>query len=195
MHLIRKSIMKGLPLVPAGVLLAAIPLAGCGPTVFQGKTGLAVVGELPPAPPPPAPPKEEPKPPARVVLMKDKIKINEKIQFEKAKANILPVSHSLLDEVVDVLKKNPQVKKVRIEGHASSEGPDAYNMNLSDMRARAVMAYLVSKGVEPTRLEAKGFGETKPIATNDTEQGREKNRRVEFNIVKQESVAKTESAK
>jgi outer membrane protein OmpA-like peptidoglycan-associated protein len=182
-------------LLPAAgiLLLGAAPLFGCGPTVFQGQTGLAIVGDLPalpaPPPPPPPPPKVE-KAPQRVQIVDNKIVINEKIQFELAKANILPESHSLLDELVKTLKDNPHVKQVRVEGYASSEGPDAFNLNLSDMRAKAVMAYFTAKGVDAGRLEAKGFGEADPIADNETEQGREKNRRVEFKIINQDVTKK-----
>ncbi|MBW2452941.1 MAG: OmpA family protein [Deltaproteobacteria bacterium] len=169
------------------LLVSAAPLIGCGPTVFQGQTGLNVVGDLPPlaAPPPPPPPPPPPEAPKRVKIVDNKIVINEKIQFELAKANILAESHSLLDELVKTLQDNPHVKKVRIDGHASSEGPDAFNLKLSDDRAKAVMAYFTAKGVDAGRLEAKGFGEAKPIADNETEEGREKNRRVEFSILDQ----------
>lgn len=188
MQLHRRLIVRGLTLLPAGLLVAA-PLMGCGgTTVFQGQTGMAVVGELPPAPPPeaPPPPPPPPEPPKRVVLTKDKIEINEKIQFEFNKAVIKEVSFDLLNEIVDVIQKNPHVLKIRIEGHASSEGPDAYNMQLSDRRAKAVMKFFTDKGVSDKRMVAQGFGETKPIADNETEEGKIKNRRVEFNIIEQD---------
>jgi len=80
-----------------------------------------------------------------------------------------------------------------VEGYASAEGDDFYNKQLSDRRAKAVMKYVVAHGVDDSRLVAKGFGEESPIASNDTEEGREKNRRVEFNILERgpapESVA------
>jgi OOP family OmpA-OmpF porin len=168
--------------------LAALLLAGCGPTVFKGDTGLKIVGDLPPAPPPP--PKPAPEPPKRAKIVDNKIIIDEKIQFEYDKAIILPVSHGILDEVVKVMNENPHVKKVRIEGHASDEGRGAaaneYNKRLSDRRAAAVMEYLASKGIDKAKLESVGYGVEKPIAGNDTEEGREKNRRVEFNILEQD---------
>jgi OOP family OmpA-OmpF porin len=179
-----------------GVLLsAAIAFTGCGGTIaFQGQQALNVVGEPPaPPPPPPPPPKKEepPAPPPRVEVKDNKIEIREKIQFEVAKATILPASDSLLAEIADVFKKNKHIKKVAIEGHASAEGDAKKNMTLSDERAKAVMKHLIDKGgVEKTRLSAKGFGVTKPIADNGTEDGREKNRRVEFNIVEQDVTQK-----
>jgi OOP family OmpA-OmpF porin len=181
--------MRGFVLSQA-VLLSALGLAGCGGvTVFQDQTPVAVMGTLP-APPPPEPEPEPDAPPPRVELKEDRIEIHEKVQFEYNSANILEVSHSLLNEVGDVIKKTPRIKKIQVEGHASSDGSDDYNMRLSDKRAKAVRAYLITQGVAKEKLVAKGFGETKPIADNETEAGREKNRRVEFNIVEQEVIQK-----
>jgi OOP family OmpA-OmpF porin len=90
-----------------------------------------------------------------------------------------------LDELTSVIKANPQITKILIEGHASSEGNPAHNLKLSDERAHAVMDYLEKHGIEKGRLSAKGFGATHPIADNKTEEGREKNRRVDFTIVSQ----------
>jgi len=151
-----------------------------------------VAGDPPPPPPPPPPPKKEepPPPPARVEVRDNKIEIHEKIQFDHAKATIKPESHDLLNEIVDVIKKNPHIKKVSIEGHASSDGDAAFNKKLSGERAKSVMKYLVDKGIAAEALQSKGFGSEKPIATNDTEDGREKNRRVEFNIIEQDITKK-----
>ncbi len=178
--------------VPLAVFLLGV--AGCGgaSTVFQGKAVISVAG-TPAAPevitnarqgakPPPPPPAQTP----RVDLRDNKIVIAEKVQFEVAKATIKEVSHGLLDEVADLIKKNPQVKKIGIEGHASAEGGTTLNLPLSDQRANAVLAYLVSKGVSRAILSARGFGDTKPLADNSTDEGREKNRRVEFNVLEQE---------
>jgi len=185
-----KPMMRGLVLSQA-VLLSALGLAGCGGvTVFQDQTPVAVMGTLPAPPPKVAEPEPEPEPPPRVELKEDKIEIHEKVQFEYNSAKIMEVSHSLLNEVADLIKKTPRIKKLQVEGHASSDGADEYNMTLSDKRAKSVRAYLVTQGVPKDKLVAKGFGETKPIATNDTEVGREKNRRVEFNIVEQDVVQK-----
>jgi OOP family OmpA-OmpF porin len=169
------------------LLIGALMVAACGGvTAFQGQSAMSVVG-TPPAPPPAPPPKEEPPPPppARVEVRDNKIEITEKIQFEVNKAVILPQSFSLLDEIADTIKKNPHIKKLSIEGHASAEGDPARNIKLSDDRAKSVMKYLTDKGVEAPRLTAKGFGAKKPIGDNNTDEGREKNRRVEFVIVEQ----------
>jgi len=162
--------------------LLAAALVGCGgTTTFQDQTPIRVAV----APPPPKV-AEAPPPPKQVVLRDNKIEITEKIQFALNKAEILSVSFPLLDEVAKVMRDNPHVKQIAVEGHASPEGGDEYNLKLSQARAEAVRSYLVQKGVAAERLTAKGYGSSRPIAKNDTEQGREKNRRVEFNIIKQD---------
>ena len=102
------------------------------------------------------------------------------------KAEILQASFAILDELAKVIQENPHVQKISIEGHASAEGEDQHNLLLSKARAEAVRQYLVAKGVAADRLTSVGHGETKPLASNDSEEGREKNRRVEFHITKQE---------
>jgi outer membrane protein OmpA-like peptidoglycan-associated protein len=168
-----------LPVVGASLLLAAV---GCGGQTQFAVGSMAVAGTPPPPPPPPPPAKAEPPPPpARVELRDNKIEFKEKIQFEVNKSVIKAESNSLLHDIAEVIKKNPQVKKISIEGHASAEGDAKANKKLSDDRAKAVMDYLVKKeSVEASRLTAKGWGEEKPIADNATEEGKEKNRRVEF---------------
>ncbi|HEY5957314.1 MAG TPA: OmpA family protein, partial [Polyangiaceae bacterium] len=176
-------------------LVAAGP-AGCAlPIAIQGQVPIKVSGELPPPPPeppPPPPPPKPPEPPPRVEVRDNMIQIREKIQFEYNKDVIREVSYDLMDEIAQVIKKNPHIKKLRIEGHASAEGEDKYNKLLSDRRAHAVMRHLVDRGGVPAEvLIAKGYGEEKPVAPNDTEENREKNRRVEFNIVEQDITKKT----
>ena len=124
-------------------------------------------------------------PPARVVLTPSAIVIHDKIQFKLGSAEILPESHGLLDEVARVFKDNPQIQLVQIEGHTDITGSAAINRKLSKQRAESVRDYLVQAGVEGKRMVALGFGPDKPIADNRTPEGQEKNRRVEFNIVKQ----------
>lgn len=175
------------PVVATSMLVA---LVGCGgQTEFRGAQAFAIAGTPPPPPPPPPP--VEAKPPPRVELRDNKIEFKEKIQFEVNKAVIKEESYSLLKDIAEVIKKNPQVKKISIEGHASAEGDAKHNKKLSDERAKSVMEHLVKKeGVEAARLTAKGWGEEKPIADNNTEEGREKNRRVEFLVVEQEVTQK-----
>jgi outer membrane protein OmpA-like peptidoglycan-associated protein len=172
---------------PIVLALIGCTLVGCGgPIVFSGKSALSVVGE--PPLPPPAPLKEAAKP--RVELRDNKIEIHEKVQFDFDKATIKEVSFSLLNEVADVIKKNSHIKKIAIEGHASAEGSADYNLQLSDQRAKAVMKYIVGRGIPKEMLTAKGYGITRPVADNETDAGREKNRRVEFNITEQDITKK-----
>jgi outer membrane protein OmpA-like peptidoglycan-associated protein len=176
------------------VLVIAFVIAGCGvPTVFSGQTGLSVAGDPPPLPPPPTPPPPPP-PPKRVKIVDNKIVINEKVFFAFDKALIKDESHGLLDEVAKVMKDNAHVTKVTVEGHASLENDTAaarqYNKLLSSKRAEAVKAYLVAAGVGAGRLDHKGYGVEKPLASNDSDEGREKNRRVEFTITAQSPKAK-----
>ena len=98
-------------------------------------------------------------------------------------AEIKSEAFPMLDEAVSILKRNPEMK-VEIDGHTDNMGPAAYNMNLSERRAKAVMKYFVDKGVEAERLTTKGFGSTKPAASNKTKEGRAKNRRVQLTPVK-----------
>ncbi len=115
-----------------------------------------------------------------VGLRHDHISIKEAIHFEFNKAVIQPRSYPLLDQVARVLQEHPNLTSVSIEGHTDDKGPDAYNLNLSQRRAEAVREYLASKGVARERLEARGFGESRPVQSNATPEGRAANRRVEF---------------
>jgi OOP family OmpA-OmpF porin len=105
------------------------------------------------------------------------------VLFDFDSAEIKSEAFPMLDEAVLILKKNPAMK-VEIDGHTDNTGSAAYNMNLSERRAKSVMKYFVDKGVEAGQLNTKGFGFTKPAASNDTKQGRAKNRRVELTPVK-----------
>lgn len=124
--------------------------------------------------------------PPYVIVESDRIRIKGNILFETGAATIQKQSHKLLDEVASVLKANPTLGPVLVEGHTDNRGSRRFNVDLSQRRARAVLEYLVGKGVERKRLSAKGFGFDKPIATNDTALGRAKNRRVEFRLLKSE---------
>lgn len=119
-----------------------------------------------------------------VELKKDKIEIKQKVFFQTGKWRILPRSYELLNQVASVLKDHPKIM-IRIEGHTDSQGSDSYNLRLSQKRSESVRNYLVGQGVDGSRLEAAGFGETRPIASNATRMGREQNRRVEFFISEQ----------
>lgn len=103
------------------------------------------------------------------------------IQFESGKDVIRKMSYGILNNVVDVMKKNPDYK-LKIDGHTDSQGKEDMNQGLSERRAASVKNYLVSKGIDSGRLRTEGFGEMRPVADNNTAAGRYKNRRVEFTI-------------
>jgi len=106
------------------------------------------------------------------------------IFFDLGKFDLKPESTIELDNIFQLLKENPTLK-IQISGHTDNIGKAADNMTLSNNRAQAVVKYLVSKGIEPARLSFKGFGATKPVADNATEEGRARNRRTELQVVSQ----------
>jgi OOP family OmpA-OmpF porin len=99
------------------------------------------------------------------------------VHFDTDKSIIKPQFYPILDEVLLVLEKNPSLR-VRIEGHTDNVGTPKYNQRLSERRAKAVMDYFIDKGMAPARLQAAGYGLTQPMASNETPEGRAKNRRV-----------------
>jgi OOP family OmpA-OmpF porin len=109
--------------------------------------------------------------------------------FEYNKAKIKVDSHQLLTDVGTVLTENMDITKVRIEGHTDGDGSAKYNKKLSQKRANAVRDFIVKLGIDESRLEAVGYGEDRPVASNDTDEGKEQNRRVEFNILAREKKA------
>lgn len=119
-----------------------------------------------------------------VVLEGDSIVVKETIGFAHGKAEIEPASMDLLDAVAKILSQTMSISRLTIEGHTDTTGEPAANQPLSEERARAVKKYLESKGVDPQRLESRGFGSSQPVDTNDTEEGRAKNRRVEFKVTR-----------
>ncbi len=101
------------------------------------------------------------------------------INFDVNKATIRPESMGTLNNIVQLMKDNPDIK-FEIGGHTDSDGDDAYNMTLSQQRADAVKKQLVSMGIDGSRFSTKGYGESKPISPNTTDEGKANNRRVEF---------------
>jgi outer membrane protein OmpA-like peptidoglycan-associated protein len=122
---------------------------------------------------------------SHVTLKADEIAIKGTIHFGTNNAEIFPDGQQLLDEVADVLVHNPQIRKVRIEGHTDNRGEEQKNLELSQRRAAAVKAYLIKSGIEESRLESQGFGASQPLVPNLTAANRTKNRRVAFKIVEQ----------
>lgn len=121
-----------------------------------------------PPPPPPAPPVK------RKIVLRG-------VNFDFDKSNIRADARPILDEAIRVLRDEPQIR-VSVEGYTDSIGSDAYNQRLSERRAQSVVNYLVQGGIARSRLDPIGFGENDPVASNDTEEGRAQNRRVELRI-------------
>ncbi|MBQ0015866.1 MAG: OmpA family protein, partial [Bacteroidales bacterium] len=104
------------------------------------------------------------------------------IFFETAQYELLPTSKVELKTLLDILEKNPQIK-VEIAGHTDNVGKSEANQTLSEQRAQSVYNWLIENGIDESRLSYQGYGDSKPIATNDTEQGRSQNRRTTMTII------------
>jgi OOP family OmpA-OmpF porin len=128
----------------------------------------------PPAPPAPAPPPPEPPVKKKVVLRG--------VNFDFDSAAIRADARPVLDEAIQILQQEPNIIVVA-EGHTDAMGTDEYNLQLSRDRASAVAGYLAVGGIPASRLRIQGFGESRPVATNETEDGRAQNRRVELRVM------------
>ncbi|MEL6344943.1 MAG: OmpA family protein, partial [Myxococcota bacterium] len=124
--------------------------------------------------------------PSRARVSKEKIEILDKVFFDTAKTTIKAESFGLLDDVANILQDNPDIRKLRVEGHTDSRGSATYNRELSQGRAAAVVDYLVSKGISRDRLQSQGFGEDRPLDSRRTRAAYSKNRRVEFVILERD---------
>lgn len=118
-----------------------------------------------------------------VSLRAREIVIMRQVQFATDSAEILPESTPLLTAVADVLLRNPEITRVEIQGHTDNRGGSDHNKDLSERRAQSVLQWLIQAGIEATRLESKGFGDTRPLAPNITSRNRARNRRVQFMIL------------
>ncbi len=119
-----------------------------------------------------------------VAIRGNLLAITRQIHFQTNSAEILPDSNTLLEEIADVINRHPEISSVEIQGHTDNQGTPAGNQTLSDSRAASVRDALVRLGVDPGRLTARGFGQTRPIRPNLTAAGRTANRRVEFHITR-----------
>lgn len=153
---------------------------GIGSPQYRVNAGVkwvsAGVKDCPECPPPAPPP--DPR------IQGDQIVIWGKIFFDTDSTEIKTMSNQILDEVAEVMTSNPFLDLVEIQGHTDIRGGAKYNRELSQKRAEEVKTYLTSKGVESSRLMAKGYGSDVPLASNDTKEGMSQNRRVEFHIVR-----------
>lgn len=107
----------------------------------------------------------------------------ENVYYDFDKATLKPASHAALDKLAEMLESHPEIV-VELSAHTDNIGTDAYNKRLSEARAQSCVNYLISKGIDAGRLQAKGYGATQPIASNDHAEGRQQNRRTEFKILK-----------
>jgi outer membrane protein OmpA-like peptidoglycan-associated protein len=106
----------------------------------------------------------------------------ENVYFDSGKSTLRPESYKALNNLAEVMLHKKSMK-IEIAGHTDSDGDDEANMKLSQARAEVVKSYLIKKGIEAERIVAKGYGETQPVASNDTEEGKQKNRRTEVRIL------------
>ena len=109
------------------------------------------------------------------------------VNFKAGSAELEPESIEILNAAVAGIKKNPQAR-IEIQGHTSSEGDDQFNQTLSEQRAYTVFLYMVDKGIDRGRLSASGYGSSQPKASNSTEAGRKKNRRIELRVLNEDEV-------
>ncbi len=131
-----------------------------------------------PAAPPPPRPAPVPEPLAKA--KREKIVLRG-VHFDFDKSTIRPDARPILDEAATILQQHPDIR-VSVEGHTDAVGSDAYNLKLSERRAAAVKRYLIDHGIVASRLTSEGFGKRRPVATNDTADGRAQNRRVELQV-------------
>jgi OOP family OmpA-OmpF porin len=162
----------------AGYWTPAMAIAECDPDLVP-KPAAPPPAPTPPPPPPP-PPKPDAKPAPKPVA--EKVTLAADVLFDFDKSVLKPEGKAKLDDLAN------KVKAINLEvviaiGHTDSIGSDAYNQKLSVRRAESVKAYLVSKGVEPNRIYTEGKGEKQPVASNKTKEGRQKNRRVEIEVI------------
>lgn len=184
-----------------GVAIAVPAAVGCNASASFKAGGEEAKAPPPPPPPPPppaattepapapapsasAPPATTPPPAsdAKPVVKKDRLEIPGQIVFESGKAVLKPESEAGINQLKQYLDETPRVTKLRIEGHTDNVGSPEANELLSGQRALAIKAALIAKGIAKERLLAVGFGQSKPIADNATEEGKAKNRRTEFRI-------------
>lgn len=139
-----------------------------------------VEAEAPPPPPPPPPAPVSGKGDTSGMVVKKKFVLRG-VNFDTDKSTIRPDARIILEEAITTLKAEGEVT-IAVEGHTDSQGSDQYNQGLSERRAKAVAEYLESHGIARSRMETTGFGESKPVADNDTADGRAQNRRVELRV-------------
>jgi OOP family OmpA-OmpF porin len=165
-----------------GYWTPAMANSECDPDLVPKPAPVVTPAPAAPVAPPPPPPAAAPAPAAKPKPVAEKITFAADVLFDFDKAVIKSEGKSKLDDLA------AKVKDVNLEvviaiGHTDSIGSDTYNQRLSMRRAESVKAYLVSKGIEPNRVYTEGKGEKQPVASNSTKEGRQKNRRVEIEVI------------
>jgi outer membrane protein OmpA-like peptidoglycan-associated protein len=122
--------------------------------------------------------------PSRVSVQADRIDLREPITFDTGKATLKPQSHALLDEVARALADNAWIERLEVGVHSDERGADEYNLRITGDRAAAVVAYLTAHGVAAERVQAHGYGETRPLCREHNEACWARNRRTELLVVK-----------
>ncbi|WNG49905.1 OmpA family protein [Archangium minus] len=164
--------------------------AGFGEPRVRVMAGLSYSWQYRPKPPPLVPPSVLPVIPSQPTITVGeqdvRLQLWEPVYFAFAKDTIDPVSFPLLDEVARFIRKHPELGPIRIDGHTDDVGSDQYNLELSQRRAKAIREYLGTKGVPAERLSHVGYGKRCPLLSNETEEGRAVNRRVDFILTNRE---------
>ena len=160
----------------AGYWTPAMAIAECDPDLVPKPAAKPT----PPPPPPPVKPAAKPAPKPKPVA--EKVTLAADVLFDFDKSILKTEGKNKLDDLATKVKAI-NLEVVMAIGHTDSIGSDAYNQKLSVRRAESVKAYLVSKGVEPNRIYTEGKGEKQPVASNKTKDGRQKNRRVEIEVI------------
>jgi len=162
-------------------------LNGCPPPVDTDNDGVWDDDDPCPLEPGPAPPLGNgcpPPPQATAELAAEQIVISQQVVFETGSAVLLPESDVILSEVAHLLTEHPEIQLLEVQGHTDERGTVDFNRKLSQDRAMSVVSWLVQHGTARNRLQARGYGRERPIADNSTEEGMQKNRRVEFHVVR-----------
>ncbi|HVR21138.1 MAG TPA: OmpA family protein [Polyangiaceae bacterium] len=175
-------LMNGCPELPTDTDGDAIPdiLDACPRTPGPANVERRLHG----CPPPKPSETQPPAPPPTVEIVRDELTLAQQVQFETGTAVLRSESDPILTDVVRLLAEHPDIESVEVQGHTDETGTVELNRRLSEERARSVVAWLVQHGVARERVVAKGYGKTQPIADNSTEEGRAKNRRVVFRILR-----------
>lgn len=177
--------MKTLKVYISVVVFAclAISMQSCKPKKMIAKSTEPAETESKPVSQPVSQPAPAPKPQPPVVKTAPADFNFENVQFDYNSAVLRTAGIQYLDHIADEMKKDQSARFI-LNGHASSEGTESHNMQLSIDRADAVKQYLVNSGIDGQRLQTKGYGAKKPIASNKTDKGRQRNRRVEVKLIK-----------